>query len=117
VPEAKWSFSAAVRGKAGIHAARMPYDWRRASLKDTELEAFAITGTTQLAWIAINSTFNSGDLPETHIIGIVERFGKYVLGTEGWRAEWVIIKALKAPTTEVGLLLEQAYPDVEVYYE
>ncbi len=50
------------------------------------------------------------------VLGVVERFGKYVLGTEGWRAEWVIIRKLKAATTEIGLLLEQAYPDVEIYY-
>jgi hypothetical protein len=52
-----------------------------------------------------------------HVTGIVERFGKYVLGTEGWRAEWVMIRTLKAPSVEIGLALEQAYPDVEIYYD
>lgn len=94
----KWSTSDAVRGVAGIHAARMPYDWKNASLQGTELEFLAYGGN-----IAIR--------------GVVERFGKYVLGTEGWRAEWVIIRKLKAPSTEIGLQLEQAYPEVEVSYE
>lgn len=52
----------------------------------------------------------------TPISGIVERFGKYVLGTDGWRAEHVIIRKLLAPTTEIGLELERVYPDVEVIY-
>lgn len=55
--------------------------------------------------------------PQTNAIhGIVERFGKYVMGTDGWRAEWVIIRKLYAPDTETGLALEAAYPDVEVIY-
>ena len=94
-----WSTAAAVRGEAGIHAARMPYDWRRASLAGTELNGYV-------------APYEKGT-----VVGVVERFGKYVLGTEGWRAEWVIIRALKAPSTEVGLALELAYPDVEVYYD
>lgn len=94
-----WDTQSVVRGHAGIHAALMPYDWLRASLDGTELEFFK----TQ----PVKNT----------IVGTVERYGKYVLGTEGWRAEWVIIKSLKATTTEIGLALEQAYPDVEVHYE
>ena len=96
-----WSKSDAVRGKAGIHAARMPYDWRHASLTNTELNGYA-------------APYAKGT-----IVGVVERFGKYVLGTEGWRAEWVLIRALKAPSTEIGLALEQAYPELEgkVFYE
>src|SRR5882672_8068200 len=93
-----WNTSDAVRGKAGIHAARMPYDWRRASLAGTELNGYV-------------APYEKGT-----IVGVVERFGKYVLGTEGWRAEWVMIRSLKAPSTEIGLALEQAYPDVEIYY-
>ena len=98
---AEWSQSAAVRGVAGIHAALMPYDWRKARLEDhSELQGF------------------SNPSPGCLIVhGIVERFGKYVMGTEGWRAEWVIIRALKAPNTEVGLAIEARYPEVEVYYE
>jgi hypothetical protein len=49
--------------------------------------------------------------------GVVERFGRYVLGTVGWRAEWVVIRKLRAPTTEIGLALETAYPEVKVVYE
>ena len=49
--------------------------------------------------------------------GVVERFGRYVLGTTGWRAEWVVIRKLRAPTTEIGLALETAYPEVEILYE
>jgi len=94
-----WSTSDAVRGKAGIHAARMPYDWRRASLAGTELNGYVAPYAKET------------------IVGVVERFGKYVLGTEGWRAEWVMIRSLKAPSTEIGLALEQAYPDVEIYYD
>lgn len=92
-----WNSNIVVRGQAGIHAARMPYNWQKAKLDGTELAGF--------------------DNPyATVIIGIVERFGRYVLGTEGWRAEWVIIRKLKAPSTEIGLALEQAYPEVEVVY-
>lgn len=105
----EWSFSKAVRGVAGIHAARMPYDWRRASLEGTELSMFALNPISPFLPKSMTDTF--------HIVGIVERFGKYVLGTEGWRAEWVIIRALKAPSAEIGLALEQAYPDVEIYYD
>ncbi len=38
VPE--WNNAAVVRGKAGIHAARMPYDWLKASLAGTELNGY-----------------------------------------------------------------------------
>ena len=41
---------------------------------------------------------------------------RFVLGTEGWRAEWVQIRKLAAPTDEIGLALERAFPDVEVIY-
>lgn len=86
-----WSDDEAVWGAAGIHARRMPKDW------------------TTLDWPG------PGDGPEI-VTGIVERFGRYVLGDKGWRAEWVIIRALRAPSTEIGLALEAAYPDVPVIY-
>lgn len=54
--------------------------------------------------------------PAIYISGIVERYGKYVLGKEGWRAEIVHIRKLLAPNTEIGLALERAYPDIEVIY-
>jgi hypothetical protein len=73
--------------------------------------------------ININVPRHNGGIPE-HIIeelwvirGIVERFGRYVLGTEGWRAEMAMIKQLLAPDDEIGLELERAYPDVEVIYD
>jgi len=40
-------------------------------------------------------------LPDPHAadtLGVVERFGKYVLGTEGWRAGIVVIRKLRAPS-------------------
>lgn len=90
-----WDEGDAVRGTSGIHAHLVPKHWK-------------ILGEQSGGYVA------SGDPNRVH--GIVERFGKYVLGTEGWRAEWVIIKELMAPSTEVGLKLEQAYPDVIVHY-
>jgi hypothetical protein len=94
-----WNSSEALRGVAGIHAARLPLDWRRADIMDHG--GLGLYGHRQ----------------NKVIVGVVERFGKYVLGTEGWRAEIVIIRKLRAPSTEIGLKLEQAYPEVEVYYE
>jgi len=88
-----WKDAGGVRGHGGIHAARMPIDWRRASVNGTELNGYG------------------------EIIGVVERFGNFVLGTMGWRAEWVIIRSLRAPNSRIGLELERAYPDVEVYYD
>ena len=88
-----YSESDTLRGFAGIHALRVPVDWRRA------------------VWPR-----SCGVTAKNGIVGIVERFGRYVLGTEGWRAEWVFIRKLLAPNDEIGLKLESCYPDVEVYY-
>jgi hypothetical protein len=41
---------------------------------------------------------------------IVERFGRHALGTEGWRAEWVVIRELRAPDTETALALMRHCP-------
>jgi hypothetical protein len=90
-----WDDGEAVRGVSGIHAHLVPKHWK-------------ILGEQGGGYVA------PGDPNRVH--GIVERFGKYVLGTEGWRAEWVIIKELMAPSTAVGLEIEQAYPDVIVHY-
>ena len=87
----QWSDSAAVRGVAGIHARRLPIDWRR-----VDPQRFPEIGYCQ-------------------IHGIVERFGRYVLGTEGWRAEWVVIRELMARDTKTALLLMQRYPEVKVH--
>jgi hypothetical protein len=90
-----WDDGEAVRGVSGIHAHLVPKHWK-------------ILGEQGGGYVT------PGDPNRVH--GIVERFGKYVLGTEGWRAEWVIIKELMAPSTAVGLEIEQAYPDVIVHY-
>jgi hypothetical protein len=93
-----WDRDDVVRGRAGIHAARMPRDWRRADITyHHELGAYSSRYTI--------------------VVGVVERFGKFVLGAEGWRAECVVICKLRASNTEIGLKLEQAYPEVEIYYE
>lgn len=95
-----WTEAENVRGHAGIHARLMPYDWKKA----------------KWPWIEQNE----GPLAETYgenlVTGVVERFGRFALGKTGWRAEWVIIRALLAKTNDIGLVLEQKY-DVPVYYE
>lgn len=88
-----WNESDVVRGVAGIHAHLVPWEWKE-SAKHVDA-AFA------------------GSIP---IAGLVERFGRFVLGTEGWRAEWVIIRALHAPSRHVALVLRDIYPEVEVTY-
>jgi hypothetical protein len=86
----QWSHSAAVRGVAGIHARRLPRDWRRAD-----------PGATEIGRCDIH--------------GIVERFGRYVLGSEGWRAEWVVIRELLAPNAHTALALMRRYPELKVH--
>jgi hypothetical protein len=86
----EWSDNDAVRGHAGIHARRLPRDWRRADPAVTEIG-------------------------RCDVHGIVERFGRFVLGTEGWRAEWVVIRELMAPDAETALALMRKYPDVKVH--
>jgi len=86
----RWSDSDAVRGLGGIHARRLPRDWGQADPSVT-------------------------DIGRCDVHGIVERFGRYVLGTEGWRAEWVVIRELMAPDTETALALMRKYPDVRVH--
>jgi hypothetical protein len=90
----EWKESKVVRGEAGIHAERYAPSW-----------------TWQKPYYE-----TQGPKSEIIVRGVVERFGKYVLGTEGWRAEWVVIRKLLAPTQEIGLALERAYPDVEIIY-
>jgi hypothetical protein len=58
----RWSDTDAVRGEAGIHARRMPCDWRAVDPRAMP------------------------EIGSCDVHGIVERFGRYVLGTEGWRA-------------------------------
>ncbi len=91
-----WSRDDAVRGVAGIHAHLVPRHWRLLG----EFGCYPLNGG------------GGGSL----VTGIVERYGKYVLGTEGWRAEQVVIKELLAPSTEIGLELEQRYPNAIIHY-
>ena len=88
-----WDEAEAVRGAAGIHAHLVPKHWKILA--------------------HLHHEYAKGP---NRVHGIVERFGKFVLGTEGWRAEWVIIRELMAPSTRVGLELEKKYPDVIVHY-
>jgi hypothetical protein len=82
-----WDESEVVHGTRGIHAHRVPINWK----------------------IALNQGYGN-------VTGIVERYGRYVLGEQGWRAEWVVIRKLLAPTQEIGFALEKAYPDAQVEY-
>jgi hypothetical protein len=90
---AEWDHGTVVFGVAGIHARRMPHDRRRATRHHSAGDGTAL------------------------IVGVVERSGKYVLCTEGRRPEVAVIRKLRAPNSEIGLELEKAYPEVEVYYE
>jgi hypothetical protein len=95
----EWSDRGSLRGNVGIHARRMPVDWRKAGWPD----------------------FGPGEGPCDNpwlITGVVERFGRYVLGTVGWRAEWVMIRALMiARTGDAGtrLVIERRYPEVPIF--
>lgn len=88
-----WSLSAAVEGEAGVHALRMPRDWRRA------------------VWQQSRYCEGLGAV----IIGVVERWGHAVVGSRGWRAEWVRILELQAPDAETALAIMQRYPEVRVH--
>lgn len=109
----KWDTEEAIRGYAGIHAALMPYDWAQADVANhDELRGFTSIYSTAL------DAFSYAMDDRVPIDGVVERFGRYVLGTIGWRAEWVIIRKLRVPNTEIGLKIEKVYgPDVELLYQ
>lgn len=92
----EWVEDEALRGVAGIHARRMPRDWRRAAWCDSSMQE-GPPATSGL------------------VTGVVERYGRYVLGRTGWRAEWVVIRALQAPTLAIQDALMRAYPDIPVY--
>lgn len=81
---------------AGIYALLMPRDWKRA-------------GTESLPFDA-NQTAE-----DSLVTGVVERFGRYILGAKGWRAEWVVIRELQAQTVETKTLLERQYPNIPVW--
>jgi hypothetical protein len=86
----KWEQDDAVRGRGGIHALwPVPKGWQ-----DKDSKWFAPDPTT--------------------VVGIVERFGHYVLGEDGWRAEWVVIKELAAEASIIEAV-RKAYPDITVH--
>lgn len=98
----EWCQDDVVRGVAGIHALLAPSDWQKSWPREFDSN---------------QAKLQAGNEITVPVCGIVERFGKYVLGEDGWRAEWVIIRKLKAPTRDIGLQLERAFPDVEIIYE
>lgn len=53
-------------------------------------------------------------MPRYPILTLVERFGRFVLGSEGWRAEWVIIKEILAPDEATARALRRVYPELPI---
>ena len=100
-----WDESDVVRGVAGVHAHLVPVDWED-----------LISPEAPGGGLAFIQEKPHGICALIAVHGLVERFGKYVLGTEGFRCEWAVIRKIVAPTTEIGLDLEQAFPDVEIVY-
>jgi hypothetical protein len=104
-----------LRDVCGIHAVIAPVEWWNA--QDGEIQAcgepLSACGCKR---DDIGETAPKVD-DEISITGLVERVRRYVLGERGWRAEWVVIRELLAPTTEIGLDLEQAFPGVLVRYK
>jgi len=92
-----WSDAAAVRGEAGIHARQMPRDWRRAG------------------WSAGDYSEGPSAADGRLVTGVVERFGRAVIGETGWRAEQVVIRELLAPDETTFFALQWAYPGAVVY--
>lgn len=84
-----WSVSAALRGRAGIHARLVPRSWKE--------------------------RYNTGYDAPTYVCGIVERFGQSVVGETGWRAERVVIRALAAADFNQQMALMATYPEVPVF--
>lgn len=103
-----WSDNGAVRGHAGIHAHLVPRDWAHHNCPE---HPFTLRDE-RIWWMNADGGAIEGIL----IDGVVERFDRYVLGAQGWRAEWVIVRKLRAPNQELGLQLEQIFPDVEIVY-
>jgi hypothetical protein len=100
-----WDETDVVRGVAGIHAHLVPDDWHKLVTPGAPYQGRAY------------AEFRSGGFRACVAVqGLVERFGRFVLGREGWRAEWVQIRRLAAPTDEIGLALEAAFPEVEIVY-
>lgn len=89
-----YSDESAVRGVGGIHARLVPRDWKRAFWPNNETRP----GKHEMC-----------------ITGIVERFGRAVLGKMGWRAEQAVIRELLAPDEATLVELQMAYPAAKVY--
>lgn len=87
-----WDTSAALRGVAGIHALHAPRGWR------------------VLPWEG--DTYCGCASPA--VTALVERWGRAVVGEDGWRAEWCAIRELVAPADIAGAI-QAAYPDVTVH--
>ena len=89
---------------AGIHARRLPRGgWLIADpAKEPELKFY---------WFPTGIYYG-----QCRVVALVERFGRAVVGAEGWRAERAVIRAIRAPSTEIGLAIEAAYPTVQVHY-
>lgn len=101
----RWDEASVVRGVAGIHAYLVPDNWHKHALSEA-----ANAGRAHAEYR------DGGFRAVVAVQGLVERFGKFVLGTDGWRAEWVMIRKLAAPTEQIGMALEAAFPDVEIIY-
>jgi hypothetical protein len=85
-----WSNEPLVNGHEGVHAHRCPANWR----------------INQDCW---------PKLPRL-VTGIVERFGRAVLGRNGWRAEHVVIRELIARDRKIALALSMRYPSARVWW-
>jgi hypothetical protein len=84
-----WSNEPLVHGYDGVHARRCPADWR----------------SNEECW------------PEWAILvtGIVERYGRAVLGRNGWRSEHAVIRELIARDYKIALALSMRYTSVRVW--
>ena len=88
-----WSDDSAVRGKGGIHALFVPRSRRTIHIPGPGLPGADVERT---------------------VTGIVERYGKFVQGEDGWRAEWVFIRELFPRNPVLAEKLRAAYPDVKI---
>lgn len=97
-----WSTKSACRGKSGIHACLMTKEWELSHYEQNNELRDMVIFKNKNEYIPID--------------GVVRRFGRYVLGTTGWRAECVHILKLRAPNSTIGLLMQARYPEVEIYH-
>lgn len=98
---------------AGIHALRVPPQWWKAKHTDVDACGSRLTRQQPRDGVNVGETAPWTD-DEISVHGIVEYVGSFVLGTDGWRAEHVFIREFLAPTTEIALQLELAFPDIPV---